>query len=81
MLAFLVQRCRTLELQVIEGSIIPSAKNGPVRDLYQRHGFQPAEGDSGGRWKLAIDAANIQCPEWIRLHASDDRLLHELATR
>ena len=45
----------TAALAGLEGWLIPTKRNVPVRDLYERHGFSVVEttGD-GARWRLDL---------------------------
>ncbi|TFF91629.1 HAD-IIIC family phosphatase [Candidatus Thorarchaeota archaeon] len=51
------------------GEVIPTKKNPPARDLYERHGFEKAGTDSEGvtRWVLDIEKEDIEVPEWIQM--------------
>ncbi len=48
------------------GEFIPTTKNGPCADFFQRHGFRP-DGYAGGvhRWILDPRAERIENPSWI----------------
>jgi FkbH-like protein len=72
-LTFLVERSRVEGALCLQGWIIPSAKNAPVRDLYASHGFEPVanEGDAI-LWNLDLTISEIAQPEWNRLHFVDD---------
>jgi FkbH-like protein len=67
MLAYLCQEARQLGLHEIVGCIVNSPKNAPVRDLYERHGFQKggAADTEGSLWKLRVDCGSIRYPDWL----------------
>lgn len=69
MLHRLVTAARAAGVKAIEGWIIPTKRNEPVRDLYERHGFTALEvGEDGGvKWRLELTAANFAVPEWLRI--------------
>jgi FkbH-like protein len=73
MLAYLNELALQRNLRRIRGSVIPTAKNLPARDLFQRHGFAKIdEQDSGVTlWTLDFDRQVIPYPEWIRVTAPD----------
>jgi FkbH-like protein len=49
------------------GRFVPTARNSPAANLYERHGFFRAD---DGEWRLAADAARPTVPHWM---AVDDR--------
>lgn len=53
----------------LRGQIIPTARNKPVRDLYERHGFTagPATEEGGTSWRLDLTAGDIATPAWLRV--------------
>ena len=69
MLACLCQIARSRDLEKLVGSIVPTAKNIPVRDLYARHGFSPAQDtpEAGGQWELSLHSGGIDYPTWFEL--------------
>jgi FkbH-like protein len=82
MLGFLCGIARARGLSRLVGSIIPTGKNVPVRDLYARHGFVSATGteEAGGDWELDLNAGGIEYPAWFRLEF-DARLAGSLGER
>jgi FkbH-like protein len=48
------------------GEFIPTPKNGPCADFFERHGFR-ADGQDGStqRWVLDLGAERIETPAWI----------------
>jgi FkbH-like protein len=69
MLAYLCDQALRRSARVLQGRIVPTAKNVPVRDLYSRHGFEKiAESESGETsWKLDLAKGPIAFPEWLRV--------------
>jgi len=53
----------------IRGRIVPTAKNAPARDLYERHGFQsdPSDGTGQVPWSLDLSTGGIHYPEWMNV--------------
>ncbi len=51
------------------GEYIPTKKNVPARDLYERHGFELIGTDEDGvtRWQLDLSTSTIEVPEYIEL--------------
>ena len=52
----------------IVGEYIPTKKNPPAADFYDRHGFKDiaTEGDVK-RWELDLKKTTVEVPEWIEL--------------
>ena len=53
----------------IRGRIVPTAKNAPARDLYERHGFQSVPRDDTGQvpWSFDLSTGGIPYPEWMKV--------------
>jgi len=69
LLAKIVADARAAKAIRILGEYIPTKKNPPAADFYERHGFgMPAETDSNGTtWILNLDTDTIEVPDWIEL--------------
>ena len=67
MLAYLCERARELGATTVTGTIIPTPKNEPVRDLFSRHSFARIDGDADGtsRWRLDLKDGCVAWPEWF----------------
>jgi FkbH-like protein len=65
-LARLARRAHMLGLKQVKGRIVPTSKNMPVRDLYERHGFRRDPEDETVWW-LGIDGAVPRDPEWLNI--------------
>jgi hypothetical protein len=60
MLAELIAAARDAGVKRIVGEYLPTAKNGMVRDLFARLGFEPlggARSDGGSAWALDVEGA------------------------
>ncbi len=77
MLALLCEEAAQRGLRRVKGRIVPTAKNGPVRGLYQQHDFRPVGEDEAGAttWVLDLETGGVQCPKWLTIttDASGDR--------
>ncbi len=71
MLAFLCDAAQARGLKKISGRLVPTAKNVPIRDLFQKHGFsKQGEHESGATiWELDIECARVQQPAWFKTHS------------
>ena len=66
MLADACARARRAGASWLEGQYIPTAKNAPARDCYERHGFAPAgERDGATLWRFDLQGHAIETPRWI----------------
>jgi FkbH-like protein len=52
----------------LRGVIVPTPKNEPARDLFERHGFtqESVDGDGVAAWLLNLETSSIPCPEWFK---------------
>ena len=69
MLAHLCEEAALRGLQRLRGRIITTAKNAPVQDLYERHGFhlESGPGSDEASWGLELGPGAIRYPEWMRI--------------
>ncbi len=69
MLAKILADARKAKAERIIGEYIPTKKNLPAADFYERHGFgMPAtSGDDVTTWILNLNEQTIDAPEWIEL--------------
>jgi FkbH-like protein len=69
LLARIVADARTAKAKRIIGEYIPTKKNPPAADVYERHGFgMPVETDNNGTsWILNLDTDTIEVPDYIEL--------------
>lgn len=69
LLAKIITDARAVKAMRIIGEYIPTKKNPPAADFYERHGFgMPAETDTNGTtWTLNLDTDTVEVPDWIEL--------------
>jgi FkbH-like protein len=69
MLAHLCEHAVQRGARRLRGRIIPTAKNAPAQDLYERHGFRPGPGQAGGEtsWELDLATGLIRYPDWMKI--------------
>lgn len=67
LLAHLVANAKARGLAAVEGWIIPTQRNVPVRDVYERHGFAPVDEGADGRikWRLNLATGSVEVPDWL----------------
>jgi FkbH-like protein len=68
LLAYLCEQARSRGLKRVRGRFVSTAKNAPAREVYPRHGFEPAgsEGDETF-WVLDLARRSVAVPAWVRL--------------
>jgi FkbH-like protein len=59
------------DVRRLVGEFIPTRKNAPCADFFQRHGFR-ADTEAGGaqRWVLDPRAERVESPAWISVKAA-----------
>ena len=68
LLSDLAESARAANLEAVEGWIVPTKRNLPVRDLYERHGFRKVCNDNGRqKWRLNLSDQTIESPKWVRV--------------
>lgn len=69
MLAHLCDTAEQRRLPALTGQLIPTAKNLPVRDLFERHGFAKVEEDATAAsvWRLELPLQRVHWPDWFRV--------------
>jgi FkbH-like protein len=69
LLAKIVADARKAQTKRIIGEYIPTKKNPPASDLYERHGFgmPTTSGENVTTWVLDLEETTIDVPEWIEL--------------
>lgn len=73
MLAWLCDRAVERDAGAIVGTIVPTAKNVPIRNVFQSHGFDLLQGDPSAEtttWRLEPGSRSVQWPRWFRVAAS-----------
>jgi FkbH-like protein len=68
MLAYVCEYASRRGARRVLGRIVPTSKNAPARDLYERHGFA-WKTDEGGEtsWELDLTTGGIRYPEWMKI--------------
>jgi predicted enzyme involved in methoxymalonyl-ACP biosynthesis len=53
----------------VTGELIPTAKNVPVRKLFEENGFTRTAEDAAGTsfWRVSLPGEQIKWPEWFRV--------------
>ena len=69
MLAHLCDQALRRDAAELCGQIIPTAKNIPVRDVFERHGFAKLEESASGAttWRLDLTRQRVPWPQWIKV--------------
>jgi FkbH-like protein len=69
MLAYLCDLAERRGLGTILGELIPTAKNIPVRDLFERHAFAKVSEHASGTsfWRLRVPEQRVRWPDWFRV--------------
>jgi FkbH-like protein len=69
MLAYLCDEAMRCGMKHIRGQVIPTAKNMPARDLFERHGFQKltVPESEATSWILHVDNSVVRWPEWFKI--------------
>jgi FkbH-like protein len=66
MLAQLCDDAAARGLVALEGRFLPTAKNAPARDVFERHGFARDGGRDGGEnWRLDLSTRRVHWPVWF----------------
>lgn len=67
LLAFLADQARQSGIDRLRGWYLPTAKNSPVKDCYQRHGFSMVERrlDGAELWELVLSERAVAAPSWL----------------
>lgn len=68
MLAYLCDVAHARGLTKLRGRVVPTDKNVPIRDLFDKHGFsKQIEDDSGTTsWELDLKRSSVQRPAWFK---------------
>ncbi len=69
MMAYLIQCAKACRIPQVSGYFLPTAKNLPAKDLYERHGFRRIAGEESPNpaWTLKTDEPCIDYPAWIKV--------------
>jgi FkbH-like protein len=71
MLAYLCQHAANRGVSALQGRIVPTAKNVPVRELFSSHKFEKVSEKESGEtaWTLDLHKSPVTWPEWIKVTA------------
>jgi FkbH-like protein len=69
MLAYLCDVALERKLATLDAELIPTEKNVPVRDLFERHRFEKVSGDGAGAtaWRISLADQRVSWPDWFRV--------------
>jgi FkbH-like protein len=69
MLAYLCEQSLRRGIRMLQGRIVPTVKNTPARDLFERHGFhKDSEKQSGDTlWSLDLSSGGVPWPESMKV--------------
>jgi len=69
LLAKIVKDARAASAKRIVGEYIPTKKNPPAADLFERHGFEMLDEapDNNTTWTLNLETDTVEVPDWIEL--------------
>ena len=68
MLAYLCDAAQERGLKKLCGCLVPTEKNVPIRDLFEKHGFSKQREDESGTtsWELDLACSPVRRPSWFR---------------
>jgi FkbH-like protein len=67
-LASLAKDASSRGIRFLRGWFLPTRKNEPARDFYQKHGFRAVQSrDEGVHYELDLHEQAVSCPGWIVL--------------
>ena len=68
MLAHLCDQARRRRIKAVTARVVPSRKNAPARDVFERHGFSKIGEDDAGAtfWSLDLQAGGVEWPSWFK---------------
>ena len=69
MLAHLCEAAQRRGLNRLCGRVVPTEKNAPARDLFEKHGFRKLCEDVSGSttWELDLAKTTVQQPDWFQV--------------
>lgn len=74
-LAHLCDVATSRKLEVLRGRVVPTTKNLPARDLFERHGFSLEREDERGEssWRLDLGQGRVEWPAWFARQSHSSR--------
>ena len=73
-LAHVAAESRRRDAQELHGVFLPSKKNAPAADFFERHNF--AKADEADRWVLDLSNQTVECPSWIETRSASELIAH-----
>lgn len=69
MLAHLCDAAQARGLKKLYGKVVPTDKNVPSRDLFDKHGFSKQSEDAQGitSWELDLTCKPVRLPDWFKI--------------
>jgi FkbH-like protein len=69
MLAYLCEQADRRGVEQIRGRIVPTPKNIPARDIFEKHRFRKLSEEKSGEtiWELDVSQERIHYPEWMEV--------------
>lgn len=69
MLAHLCDAAQARGLKKLYGKVVPTDKNVPSRDLFDKHGFSKQSEDAQGitSWELDLTCKPVRLPDWFKM--------------
>lgn len=67
LLSAIIDDCKELGVACLTGWFLPTSKNSPALDFYEKHGFslQSRLADGSTKWQLQLQSSTITTPTWI----------------
>lgn len=69
-LGFVAEEAKQRGVRILEGQIIPTEKNAPVRNIFIDHGFKPLH---SGRYRLDLETYQLAIPDWFEIRVNKNR--------
>jgi FkbH-like protein len=68
LLSCVAERAQQRGCDRLLGRFLPTKKNAPARDFFERHGFQPlSQSERELLWGFDLHKGKIACPAWVKL--------------
>ena len=81
MLATLAEHAAQQGVRRLVGRFIPTRKNAPAKDVYEKHGFtRVAERSDEVSWEFDLAAGRLNAPTWIERQINLEQMPHGSAS-